>query len=168
MTFDARGAPPKVDSGLWKYHQEVQNFKSKLPSFGTKEELESFLETVEHQPQVDAILASDIYDPADRQSTGVKTWLESTHSRDWVMVIDNLDDTDLKVHKALIDLDLAIREERVAVSGASHRTGTPHFMSLGVLAAVPHTYRHDLESFFWVLLWIATFYTPASPKSMSA
>jgi hypothetical protein len=36
----------------------------------------------------------------------------------------------------LMDLDLAIREERVAVSGASHRTG------------MPHTYRHDLESFF--------------------
>lgn len=53
----------------------------------------------------------------------------------------------------LIDLDLAktIGSER---SGAKHMTGTKLFMAIGVLQGNPHTYRHDLESFFYVLLWL--------------
>ncbi|KAA8894639.1 hypothetical protein FN846DRAFT_819189 [Sphaerosporella brunnea] len=58
----------------------------------------------------------------------------------------------------LIDLDLAINTNRAANSGASHRTGTPDFMALGVLEGEPHRACHDLESFFFVLLWLATFY----------
>jgi serine/threonine protein kinase len=65
----------------------------------------------------------------------------------------------------LIDLDLAIRRDRLAASGASHRTGTLDFMATGLLHGQPHTFRHDLESFFFVLIWIATFYTPA-PNSV--
>jgi hypothetical protein len=60
----------------------------------------------------------------------------------------------------LIDLDLAIRRDRLAASGATHRTGTPDFMATGLLSGQPHTFRHDLESFFFVLTWIATYYTP--------
>jgi hypothetical protein len=30
---------------------------------------------------------------------GVKAWLEHTSSREWVLVVDNLDDIDLKVNK---------------------------------------------------------------------
>ncbi|MCJ1469209.1 hypothetical protein MMC07_007842 [Pseudocyphellaria aurata] len=54
----------------------------------------------------------------------------------------------------LIDLDLAIVDgER---TGAQHMTGTMEFMAIDVLRGVEveHTYRHDLESFFYVLLWI--------------
>jgi hypothetical protein len=52
----------------------------------------------------------------------------------------------------LIDLDLAIvGGER---TGARHQTGTMEFMAIDVLLGVEHTYRHDLESFFYVLLWI--------------
>ena len=53
----------------------------------------------------------------------------------------------------LIDEDLAkeIGSER---SGARHQTGTMEFMAIQVLQGVAHTYRHDLESFFYVLLWI--------------
>ncbi|EEQ29275.1 conserved hypothetical protein [Microsporum canis CBS 113480] len=35
-------------------------------------------------------------------------------------------------------------------------TGTKLFMAIGVLKAKPHTYRHDLESLFYCLLWIAS------------
>jgi serine/threonine protein kinase len=54
----------------------------------------------------------------------------------------------------LIDLNLAkvVGSER---SGARHKTGTMQFMAIGVLRKVAHTYRHDLESFFYVLLWIS-------------
>lgn len=52
----------------------------------------------------------------------------------------------------LIDLDLAIVDsERM---GGRHMTGTMEFMAIDVLRGVEHTYRHDLESFFYVLLWM--------------
>ncbi|EGX92351.1 serine/threonine-protein kinase Sgk2 [Cordyceps militaris CM01] len=53
----------------------------------------------------------------------------------------------------LIDLDLAKVRDSVA-SGARHQTGTMQFMAVEVLCAVDHTYRHDLESFFYVLIWM--------------
>lgn len=37
-------------------------------------------------------------------------------------------------------------------SGARHLTGTLEFMAIEVLNKVDHTYRHDLESFLYVLL----------------
>ena len=53
----------------------------------------------------------------------------------------------------LIDADLAkiIGGGR---TGARYQTGTMEFMAIQVLRKVDHTYRHDLESFFYVLLWI--------------
>jgi predicted transcriptional regulator len=39
-------------------------------------------------------------------------------------------------------------------SGASHRTGTMQFMAMEVLQGKGHTYRHDLESFFYVFIWM--------------
>ncbi|KAJ3577897.1 hypothetical protein NPX13_g2667 [Xylaria arbuscula] len=50
----------------------------------------------------------------------------------------------------LIDLDMAKEKD----SEALHRTGTMQFMAVEVLQKVDHTYRHDLESFFYVLLWM--------------
>ncbi|THV43834.1 hypothetical protein BGAL_0875g00010 [Botrytis galanthina] len=57
----------------------------------------------------------------------------------------------------LIDLDLAKELDGVP-SGARHRTGTMQFMAIGVLEGNGHTYRHDLESFFYVFVWICTRY----------
>lgn len=54
----------------------------------------------------------------------------------------------------LIDLDLA-KIVGSGRSGARHQTGTMQFMAIGVLRKVAHTYRHDLKSFFYVLLWIS-------------
>ena len=53
----------------------------------------------------------------------------------------------------LIDLDLA-KEEGQGPSGARHRTGTMEFMAIEVLLGIAHTYRHDLEAFFYVLIWL--------------
>lgn len=53
----------------------------------------------------------------------------------------------------LIDLDLA-KVLGSGRSGARHQTGTMEFMAIEVLRGIDHTYRHDLESFFYVLLWI--------------
>jgi hypothetical protein len=53
----------------------------------------------------------------------------------------------------LIDLDLA-KELDSMPSGARHRTGTMQFMAIEVLEGNGHTYRHDLESFFYVFIWM--------------
>ncbi|RMZ76173.1 hypothetical protein DV736_g6707, partial [Chaetothyriales sp. CBS 134916] len=52
----------------------------------------------------------------------------------------------------LIDLDLA-KELGSGRSGARCRTGTMEFMAIEVLQGISHTYRHDLELFFYVLIW---------------
>ncbi|KAK5652988.1 hypothetical protein OQA88_9468 [Cercophora sp. LCS_1] len=59
----------------------------------------------------------------------------------------------------LIDLDLAIKEDREGASGARGKTGTRAFMAIGVLWGEQHSFMHDLESFFWVLFWICIHYT---------
>ncbi|KAL7791946.1 serine/threonine-protein kinase Sgk2 [Trichoderma ceciliae] len=53
----------------------------------------------------------------------------------------------------LIDLDLA-KEEGKGPSGARQRTGTMEFMAIEVLLGISHTYRHDLEAFLYVLIWL--------------
>lgn len=59
----------------------------------------------------------------------------------------------------LIDWDLAIPLEPYALPDPSskHRTGTAAFMALELLgnegAPIKHEYRHDLESFGWILIW---------------
>lgn len=61
----------------------------------------------------------------------------------------------------LIDLDLAVETTNIVPSGAPHRTGTMEFMAIGALNGEVHTFRHDLESFFYVFLWICIKYRPA-------
>lgn len=49
---------------------------------------------------------------------------------------------------------------------AHHRTGSPPFMAVELLgkAPTPHLYRHDLESFLYVLIWAAVHYNFAEKK----
>jgi len=62
----------------------------------------------------------------------------------------------------LIDFDLAIYTSRQTNSGSSHRTGTYDFMAAGILLGrSPHTALHDLESFFYVFLWMCVYFTPS-------
>ena len=53
----------------------------------------------------------------------------------------------------LIDCDLSIEIDGRR-TGARQKTGTMEFMAIEVLREFDHTYRHDLESFFYVLIWI--------------
>ncbi|EGX94962.1 Protein kinase-like domain [Cordyceps militaris CM01] len=53
----------------------------------------------------------------------------------------------------LIDFDLALDlDEAPAVQ---QMVGSDGFMAIGILSGQPHTYRHDLESLFYVFLWLA-------------
>ena len=57
----------------------------------------------------------------------------------------------------LIYLDLA-KELETLPSGASHRTGTMQFIAIEVLQCKGHTYRHNLESFFYFFTWMCIRY----------
>ncbi|KKZ63527.1 hypothetical protein EMCG_02152 [[Emmonsia] crescens] len=77
------------------------------------------------------------------------------------------EDVDCPSRKAfIIDLDLAIKEDREGASGARGKTGTRAFMAIGVLLGnQQHSFMHDLESFFWVLFWLCVHYDgPDKPK----
>lgn len=47
----------------------------------------------------------------------------------------------------LIDLDLAVREQREGASGARCKTGTRAFIAIGALLSEKHSFTHDLKSF---------------------
>ncbi|KAL0631052.1 hypothetical protein Q9L58_010091 [Maublancomyces gigas] len=65
----------------------------------------------------------------------------------------------------LIDLDMAIETSDTEPSGAPHRTGTMEFMAIGTLNGEVHTFRHDLESFYYVFLWICVHEQPRTEQS---
>lgn len=61
----------------------------------------------------------------------------------------------------LIDLDLANEQGFESIpSAARNLAGTIQFMAIEVLRGKDHThtYRHDLESFFYVLFWLVVRY----------
>jgi serine/threonine protein kinase len=55
-----------------------------------------------------------------------------------------------------------------STSAAHHRTGTPPFMAIDLLAGMAwgHLYRYDLESFFYILLWAAIHYDLKQRKKL--
>ncbi|KAG6844041.1 hypothetical protein H0H87_010365 [Tephrocybe sp. NHM501043] len=73
----------------------------------------------------------------------------------------------------LNDWDLASEVEddnEIRVSNANHRTGTLPFMARDLLVNDPplHLYRHDLESFFYILIWAALHYDFAAGTKISS
>lgn len=98
---------------------------------------------------------------------------ESLHKRAGMVQCDvsignlmmNEEDGNPSWRSFLIDLDLAIKEQRQRFSGARSNAGTRAFMAIGVLYGEKHSFRHDLESFFWVLFWICIHYNGPNEKS---
>lgn len=92
---------------------------------------------------------------------GHKSLLEDGNILHWdvsennIIITESVIDGDPKGR--LIDLDLAKELDSVP-SGASHRTGTMQFMAIEVLQGNGHTYRHDLESFFYLFIWMCIRY----------
>ncbi|KAF5383654.1 hypothetical protein D9615_003841 [Tricholomella constricta] len=73
--------------------------------------------------------------------------------------------TDSKATEILHDWDLASdveENDETLPSTATHRIGTIPFMAIDLLVEnrrpPPHLFRHDLESFFYVLIWAAFCY----------
>jgi hypothetical protein len=65
----------------------------------------------------------------------------------------------------LIDLDLAIKEDREKPSGARNKTGTPAFMAIRALYGEKRSFMDDLESIFWLLFWVCIHYTRPNGES---
>ncbi|KAJ7882819.1 hypothetical protein B0H14DRAFT_1458935 [Mycena olivaceomarginata] len=63
---------------------------------------------------------------------------------------------DGRLYGVLNDLDLAIQYDEVRLSTSKQRTGTKPYMARDLLVANPpkHLYRHDLESFLYVLAFL--------------
>jgi serine/threonine protein kinase len=81
-----------------------------------------------------------------------------------VMITESAQEGDPKGF--LIDLDMASMADSETNSGALYRTGTLEFIAIGILDRTErHTYRHDLESFFYVLLWICIKYDSAGNRA---
>ncbi|KAJ7243571.1 hypothetical protein B0H12DRAFT_998246, partial [Mycena haematopus] len=61
---------------------------------------------------------------------------------------------DGKVYGVLNDFDFALRLKENPPSTSKHRTGTKPYMAIDLLVPHPpyHRYRHDLESFLYVLV----------------
>lgn len=64
----------------------------------------------------------------------------------------------------LCDWDLASEltpDGKVPRSQSKHRTGTQPFLAVDLLDDIPseHFYRHDLESFFYILIWAGLHYS---------
>ncbi|KAF5383649.1 hypothetical protein D9615_003848 [Tricholomella constricta] len=82
------------------------------------------------------------------------------------LMFKRTDDTsDGKVKGILNDWDMASDVEandEILPSTATHRIGTIPFMAIDLLVVnkrpPPHLYRHDLESFFYILVWAASGY----------
>lgn len=55
----------------------------------------------------------------------------------------------------LIDFDQALDLDNVHDISIDQMIGSQGFMSIGILTGSRHTYRHDLESLFYVFLWLA-------------
>src|ERR1700683_2080547 len=62
-----------------------------------------------------------------------------------------------KVYAVLNDFDLAVSAD-VKSTSSKQRMGTKPFMAIDLLQPDPpvHVYRHDLESMFYVLVWITS------------
>jgi len=73
-----------------------------------------------------------------------------------------------KVHGVLTDYDLSLWTalDQARPGTPKQRTGTPPFMANGLLNGDDslHLYRHDVESFFYVMLILATHYEIQAPK----
>ncbi|CAH0046051.1 unnamed protein product [Clonostachys solani] len=80
-----------------------------------------------------------------------------------MIILDGQDEG--KPKGILIDLDSAI-EIAEGLDTDFGITGTRPFMAIGVLKGECHTYRHDLESFFYAFLWtVITNHTENPPET---
>ncbi|KIM29584.1 hypothetical protein M408DRAFT_115928 [Serendipita vermifera MAFF 305830] len=73
-----------------------------------------------------------------------------------------------KIRGVLIDFDLA--KLRGDATTSTEPTGTLPFMALEMLETVttktfrPHLYRHDVESFLWVVIWVCAHYVKGNER----
>jgi len=70
-----------------------------------------------------------------------------------------------QIFGSLIDLDYAAQTATLGPSGIAEWTGALPFVAINVLLGEDgfQRYRHDLESFFYVLVWISCYYRCPSP-----
>ncbi|KAG6273054.1 hypothetical protein E4U47_002109 [Claviceps purpurea] len=106
--------------------------------------------------------ASSAVAEPDPDSPGKELWEERKFSCHLISPVGQVIKDFKNVKQLLESLRDAIRAHRLstsrqggsAASGARYLTGTIQFMAVEVLQKVDHTYRHDVESLFSLLLWL--------------
>jgi hypothetical protein len=84
-----------------------------------------------------------------------------------IMIDKQSNDPDRK--SFLIDLDVAIAYPILKEEERFTRTGTKIFMSISLLRKQnPHDFVDDLESFFWVMIWVCIHYPKENRQESSA
>ncbi|KAF8419496.1 hypothetical protein BGX38DRAFT_1280384 [Terfezia claveryi] len=69
----------------------------------------------------------------------------------------------------IIDLDYAINVTKIGGSEVNEHVGTYPFLAIDILShTCPHRYRHDLESFLYLLIWVACYPPLSPPPSVAA
>ncbi|KAF6743441.1 hypothetical protein DFP72DRAFT_827765 [Ephemerocybe angulata] len=135
-----------------------------------------------HEARVLRVLASSYYDKlweAGSIEVFKQAWLDCVecHHEAWKrggVLHRDLSDSNIMISRRgggeprglLNDWDMAsFVGAGKGKSSAHYRTGTPPFMALDLIDPTPltvhpkeHWYRHDLESFFYILVWAATHY----------
>ncbi|RXW21539.1 hypothetical protein EST38_g4307 [Candolleomyces aberdarensis] len=133
-----------------------------------------------HQERVFRILASKLYKKlwkAGSVEAFKQAWLDCVECHFQASEKGNILHRDLsennlmlylgkegRIKGVLNDWDMASFKDTLGkidwLLAAHHRTGTPPFMAIDLLKAdpPPHLYRHELESFFYILLWGALHY----------
>lgn len=81
-----------------------------------------------------------------------------------IIIVD--DEEDGESRGVLIDLDVALNID-VGPRTSGEVTGTRPFMAIGILKERERRYRHDLESFLYVLLWMIITNREDSPPETS-
>ncbi|KAL1755708.1 hypothetical protein FB107DRAFT_190840, partial [Schizophyllum commune] len=152
--------------GHMNLHRLVtQPYARPLCDFSSKEELSSgFRDAVEGQLRRTSSIVSLTTTAAHYNLFMQKKALHCDISEQNIMLRPK--DADERIRRGLlIDLDCATFVSGPFSAGPTgHRAGTVPFMSTSLLLQprAPHVAAHDLESFFYVLMWICTHYAGPS------
>ncbi|KAH9915732.1 uncharacterized protein B0H18DRAFT_1124684 [Fomitopsis serialis] len=104
--------------------------------------------------------SGDEYDDTDHDGDQVEKWTSDDDEQEEVEIEDAPEGVDLTRHDSVYQEASAPQNTEEMKQQCKQRTGTLFFMAVRIIrGGIVHEARHDLESFFWLLLWIVLRHT---------